>query len=70
MIEKDLENELTYLEISVEKLKRMVLNRKHEKEWRYRMYHCTDTEVKQICNSIRKSSLIIKNNAHLVGKQL
>lgn len=70
MTEKELENELKYLEISVEKLKRMALKRKHEKEWHYRGEQCTDTDVEQVCNSIRKSSLIIKQHAHLVGKML
>lgn len=70
MTVKDLENELKYLEISVEKLKRMALNRKIQKEWRYRTCHCTDTDVEQICNSIRKSSLTLKQHAHLVGKPL
>lgn len=68
MTEKELDNELKYLEISVEKLKRMINSRKRERQMDYQSNQCADSDVMQVCSAIRKSSLMIKKHAHLVGR--
>ena len=70
MTEKELENELKYLELSVEKLKLMALNRKRKNKWEYQQYQCSDSDIERVCTTIRKCSLKIKQYAHFVGKPL
>ena len=65
---RNLENNLKLLELSVAELRHMVDMRKDAREMDYKMFQCTDSDVIRACDNIRKSSLVIKQHAHLVGR--
>lgn len=65
---RNLENELKFLELSVAELRRMVDMRKETGEMAYQIFQCTDGDVIRMCDNIRKSSLVIKKHACLVGR--
>lgn len=66
---KDLEQEIKYLEIFVEQLKLMMLNRKRKAIYDYKTFQCTDSDVRRVCSNIRKSSLVIKRRACQLGME-
>lgn len=68
MINKKLDNELKFLELSVAELLNIVKIRREAHEDSYKVLQCTDSDIIRMCDNIRKSSLTIKNHAHLMGR--